>query len=40
MLNIVRHCSILAVRRDPPMITAEDFATGIRREFEKQGRAR
>lgn len=38
MLNVVRHCSILAVRRDPPCITADDFAAGIRREFEKQGR--
>jgi hypothetical protein len=24
MLNVVRHCSILAARRDPPMITAQD----------------
>lgn len=40
MLNVVRHCSILAVRRDPPLITAQDFAAGIRREFEKQGRVK
>jgi AAA+ superfamily predicted ATPase len=36
--NVVRYCSLLAMRRDPRMIYQADIIDGIRKEFQKEGK--
>ena len=36
--NVVRYCSLQAMKRDPKFIYREDILVGIRREFMKEGR--
>jgi hypothetical protein len=38
MMNVVRYCSLKALRRGDTIISLADFEEGIRREFKKEGR--
>ncbi len=37
--NVLRHCSIKAMQRDAKKIFLKDIVTGIRKEFQKEGKA-
>jgi AAA+ superfamily predicted ATPase len=37
IINVLRHASLMAVRRRPPIIHAHDLIEGIRRELQKEG---
>jgi SpoVK/Ycf46/Vps4 family AAA+-type ATPase len=39
MMNVVRFCSLMTLRRKENMITLQDFEEGIRREYKKEGRS-
>ena len=38
MMNVVRFCSLMALRRNTTTITLSDFEEGIKREYKKEGR--
>jgi ATPase family associated with various cellular activities (AAA) len=38
MMNVVRYCSLMALRRGGNIITREDMIEGIKREFKKEGK--
>lgn len=38
IMNVIRYCSLMAMRRDSTTITAADLNAGIQREFAKEGR--
>ena len=37
MMNVVRYCTVKALKRDDKTIFKDDVLTGIRREFRKDG---
>lgn len=39
IVNVLRHASLLAVERSPPVIRAADLIQGIREELQKEGRS-
>lgn len=39
MMNVVRFCSLMALRRESSTITLTDFIEGIKREYKKEGRS-
>lgn len=39
IINVLRHCALAAVRRNPPEITAEDLSRGIWKEMRKEGKS-
>jgi hypothetical protein len=39
IINVLRHCALAAVRRDPPMVIKEDLQQGIWKELRKEGKS-
>lgn len=39
IINVLRHCALAAVQRQPPVVTEEDVHKGVRRELRKEGKS-
>jgi hypothetical protein len=37
-MNVIRYCSLIALKRDSSVITLDDIREGIRKEYQKEGR--
>jgi AAA+ superfamily predicted ATPase len=39
IINVLQYCALMAVRRDPPLITQADIVNGIKKELRKEGKS-